>query len=336
MSKRRLSEQQVSRIARQQSKLKQATLKSESDKPDPTESVPNEQYRGIVVSHYGQQLDVESLEPSSLGEVIRCHQRSNLPALVTGDQVAWQTSDGESAVVTALGDRRSLFGRPSATSTLRPVAANVDVVLVVIAPLPEPFMNLIDRYLVAIESLNLRAILVLNKLDIAAESQDIAKMLSMYSEIGYQTLSVSAKTASGMAELKASLFGQTSVLVGQSGVGKSSLINSLALNSQAVIGPMSAGKAKGTHTTTTAKLYHGEGFDLIDSPGIREFGLGQTSPEQVFDGFIEFADLKGQCKFRDCAHRSEPGCVILAAAADGQIFQQRLDSYFQILGSLES
>lgn len=330
MSKRRLSKLQANRIAQNQ----RSELQSEQGSSAAAHATCN----GRVISHFGQQLDVENLHLDHLGEIVRCHQRSNLPALVTGDYVVWQQDSDETGIILALGDRSSLFGRLNSSGEMKPVAANVDIVLVVIAPVPQPFLNLIDRYLVAIETLQLEPILVLNKSDLVDEEnkEELDRMLSIYSDLGYEVHRVSASDGAGIEELQASLTGNTTVLVGQSGVGKSSLINEFGLEDMAIVGGLSASKEKGTHTTTTAKLFHLPLYDLVDSPGIREFSLGQISPDQLFDGFKELSELRGQCKFRDCAHRSEPNCAVLRALESGVIHPDRLASYFQILESIVS
>ena len=158
--------------------------------------------------------------------------------------------------------------------------------------------------------------------------------MSSYKKIGYPVYKVSAEDGSGMQELKQALAKQTTILVGQSGVGKSSLLNKLNSGKIADVAPLSETWGQGTHTTTTSFLYHMRGFDLIDSPGIREFGLGHINEQQVFDGFIEFRPLAGSCKFRDCSHRMEPDCAIQAALGAGKISVERVESYFRILDSL--
>lgn len=344
MSKRRLSKQQQTRIAKNQHGQFAGDTPVESGKS----GAGIEQCNGRVISHFGKQLDVESFDSDTQGQVVRCHQRANLPRLVTGDYVLWEydrEGDGESdqdrlkartGVILALGERSSIFARPTSQHTLKPIAANIDLVMVVIAPLPEPFMNLIDRYLVAVACLGLEPMLVMNKTDLSTNDSksELDNMLSLYETIGYEIHRVSAVDGAGVDRLEQSLKGKTAVLVGQSGVGKSSLINRLGPDIDAEVGPLSAAKAKGTHTTTTSTLFHLDSYDLVDSPGIREFSLGNIDQHQLFDGFPELRKLAGKCKFRDCSHRVEPGCVIQAAVDSGQIFPQRLDSYFQILQTL--
>lgn len=324
MSRRRLSIQQQRRVDEQRS-LQDADLTA------------IEQCNGRVISHFGQHLDVEDLADPSGATVVRCHQRANLPALVTGDLVQWQFAEENQGVVNALAQRRNVFSRPDYQGRQRPVAANLDIVQVVIAGLPEPFMNLIDRYLVAIENLGLRAALVLNKIDLPeSQTRDIDTMLSLYEGLGYPIFRVSAQSSHGIEALNQYLEKQTTVLVGQSGVGKSSLINCLAGSDQAQVGDLSVGKDKGTHTTTTARLFHLPHCDLIDSPGIREYKLEPLSATEVCYGFVEFRPFSDACKFRNCRHQGDPGCAIQDAVDEGKIDSRRWESFQRILAGADS
>ncbi len=330
MASRKLTKQQQSRISAKQSNdlieggelegLEQATL-------------------GLVISHFGQQLEIEPLSTTE-GEsgycaTVRCFQRSNLPQLVTGDRVRFSQGDDETGVVLAVEPRRNEFLRPGFKGKLKPVAANIDKVILVVAVLPEPFTNLIDRYLTAIESLNLNVLIVFNKTDLIVDENrlHIDNMMAIYTKAGYDVIRVSATDGAGIDQLENALAGQTTVLVGQSGVGKSSLVNRLGGNMMADVGGLSIGKEKGTHTTTTARLFHLNRFDVIDSPGIREFNLGHISNEQLIQGYPELFMHAQHCKFRDCSHRSEPECALQAALSDGLISAERLNNYFQILAS---
>ncbi len=330
MSKRKLSKQQLARIAENQQK------ELGSKQNGSTDTAVQNKCNGRIIRHYGQHLDVESLNPDEAGRVIRCSQRANLPKLVTGDLVVWAQDGLDAGVVVAQGQRRNFFGRPSPDGIFKPIAANIDLVLVVFASTPRPHVSLIDRYLVAIEQLNLRAVLILNKLDLLStqELENLDNILSNYRKIGYSLYKVSANDGRGIPELEQALAGKTTILVGQSGVGKSSLVNKLNKDNIADVAALSETWERGTHTTTTSCLFHMPGFDLIDSPGIREFGLGHIDQGQVFDGFIEFRPFAGQCKFRDCSHRQEPGCAIQAAVESGQISGERVESYFRIVDSL--
>ena len=228
--------------------------------------------------------------------------------------------------------------RPDPYGKLKPVAANISQIFVVLAPLPVPHANLIDRYLVAAEAVNIPPTLLLNKTDlIDADNQAyMHSLLEPYAALGYRSLRASCSSNNGLEELRAALKGETSVFVGQSGVGKSSLVNVLLPEANLRVGALSEVHATGTHTTTTAHLSPlPGGGTLIDSPGIREFGLWHMERDQVEHGFREFEPWLGRCKFRDCRHEQEPGCSLLEAAERGEILPQRLASYRQIVASLE-
>jgi len=337
MSKRKLSRQQAWRIKKiQDERAERATKRESQIDQQLNEGELGPEQQGLVIAHYGNQIDVECQQGEQAGTIFRCHLRANLDTLVTGDQVIWRAGK-PTGIVVANTERNSVLSRPDAHGQLRPVAANIDYIVLVIAPEPEPHANLIDRYLVAAESVNITPLILLNKVDLLGNHnrESIDQLLSIYPQIGYQTLEASTKTQGGLHGLKTLLQGRTSVFVGQSGVGKSSLINALLPGVDIRVGSLSKGRAKGTHTTTTAKLFHfPDGGDLIDSPGIREFGLWHMDRDQVLNGFVEFRPYLGLCKFRDCHHQSEPGCELLQAVADGKISQRRLDSFEHIANSL--
>ena len=316
MARARLSKQQRSRV--------DAKQRSELD---------SDSFAGIVVSRYGKQIDVESTDPVHIGQIMRCYQRNHLPPLVAGDRVRWQP-EADTGVVVAMEDRKNVFGRPDEAGTVKPVAANLDHVLVVVGTTPEPFSNLVDRYLVALENLSLDPAIVFNKADIAIPGQ-CDGFLNTYQAIGYPVFAVSATNGSGLDQLREFLHGSTATLVGQSGVGKSSLVNALGMGAIATVGGLSQGRVKGTHTTTAARLFHLPHFDLIDSPGIREFVLHQVTPQQLVNGYRELRSLASQCKFRNCAHLSEPGCAVRRASELGEVDGQRMQNFYQILGTLD-
>ena len=292
---------------------------------------------GLVIAHFGVQVEVEAQDGEAAGQVFRCHLRANLPALVTGDRVVWRAGNQGIGVIVAQMPRSTELCRPNNHGQLKPVAANVDLIVIVFAPAPEPHPNLIDRYLVAAEHAGIRPLLLLNKADLIDDDNAPAlnALLAVYRQLGYPLLEVSAHHGNGMEQLQAMLDGHISVFVGQSGVGKSSLVNSLLPDVQTRVGALSEWSGQGQHTTTTARLYHFPGGgELIDSPGIREFGLVHVSRDDVEAGFIEFTDLIGTCRFRDCKHDREPGCALLKALEDGRIQQQRMNSYRSIIASL--
>lgn len=336
MSKRKLNRRQSWRIQKiQDERTERANKRAAKIDQQLNEGDLGPEQQGLVIAHYGKQIDVESLEDSSIH---RCHLRANLGTLVTGDKVIWREGK-PTGVVVANTERHSELSRPDSHGNLRPVAANIDYIVIVVALEPEPFANLINRYLVAAESVNIEPLILLNKVDLLDETgrQKMRELLAIYPQIGYRVLEASTQTEDGLSTLKSQLKNRTSVFVGQSGVGKSSLINSLLPGVDIKVGALSEARAKGTHTTTTAKLFHfPDGGDLIDSPGIREFGLWHMSREQVADGFIEFRPYLNRCKFRDCKHEGEPGCELQAAIDTGKISEQRINSYISIANSLEA
>ena len=289
---------------------------------------------GLVIAHFGVQVEIEALEPELQGQHYRCYIRANLPALVTGDRVVWRPANQGAGVIVAQLPRHSELCRPDMRGQLKPVASNFDQIVIVFAPLPEPHANLIDRYLVAASHAGIKPLLLLNKADLldGEHGGKARELLSVYKKLGYAILDVSAEAGDGLDQLQELLKDKISVFVGQSGVGKSSLVNRLLPEAQMAVGALSELTHKGTHTTTTARLFHFDsGGSLIDSPGIREFGLAHVDAADVEAGFIEFAEFLGHCRFRDCSHEHEPGCALLEAVADDKISEPRLDSFRMLL-----
>lgn len=339
MAKRQLTRRQSWRIDKvQQERASRAAKREERAMEELQGGDLGEEQNGLVIAHFGVQVEVEALEGEHQGQVFRCYLRANLPALVTGDQVVWRPGHQSDGVIVAQHPRHSELCRPDSRGLLKPVAANVDRIVIVFAPLPEPHANLIDRYLIAAEHAGIQPLLLLNKADLIDEQNAPAlnSLLQVYRQLGYPILEVSAHQGDGMQQLRSLLNNQISVFVGQSGVGKSSLVNSLLPEVGTRVGPLSELTGKGTHTTTTARLFHfPDGGELIDSPGIREFGLSHVSRDDVEAGFIEFTDLLGRCRFRDCKHDREPGCALLMALEEGKIQPQRMNSYRYILTTLD-
>lgn len=336
MSKRKLTRRQAWRIEKiQGERSARAARRDDSAEQQLGENELGPEQHGLIITHHGTQVLVEATEGTSVGQHKRCHFRSNLGSLVTGDRVVWRDGNPYGVVVAVL-PRASALCRPDPYGELKTVAANIDRIIVVIAPNPEPHANLVDRYLVAAEAIGIEPVILINKSDCIDDDNrsKINGLEKLYQGLGYTVLRVSTKTGEGISGLTRYLADFTSVFVGQSGVGKSSLVNALLPGSNLRVGDLSE-KQQGTHTTTSARLLHFPGGgDLIDSPGIREFGLWHMEPEQVLEGFIEFRPFIGYCKFRDCSHRHEPGCAILEALASGRISEQRMGSYRYILSTL--
>src|SRR5690606_16274775 len=340
MSKRKLNRRQIWRIEKIQ---QERTARSEKHERDVGRQLQagnlSSEQTGLVIAHYGQQLDVEALEGEDQGHIHRCFARANIESLVTGDRVVWRAGPDRTGVIEARQPRRSALLRPDNFGQLKPIAANIDHILMVFAVEPEPHQNLIDRYLIAAETIGITPILLLNKTDLL-NSENRSKTDSLrrlYEGLGYRIIHASTADQHGLDELEATLRDSTSVLVGQSGVGKSSLIKMLLPDENIRIQELSEQTRKGTHTTTTARLFHlPSGGDLIDSPGVREFGLWHIDKTELEEGFVDFRPFRGYCKFRDCRHLEEPGCAIKNAAEAGKIDPRRLESYFLIRQTLEA
>ncbi len=337
MTKRKLNRRQAWRIEKIQDERRARAQKRADRASDAlNEGQLSEELDGIVITHFGTQIDVEAL-PSD-GQIYRCHLRANLPQLVTGDRVVW-CKGASTGVVVASQERQSELCRPDPHGRLKPVAANIDQIVIVVAPAPLPHANLIDRYLVAAEHTGIEPILLLNKTDLINDDnrQDIDELMQIYPALGYRVLYASTKNEDGLADLVDILQDRISVFVGQSGVGKSSLISKLLPDVDLRVGALSEKTQKGTHTTTTAQLFHfPSGGDLIDSPGIREFGLVHLDDQTVAECFIEFRDFLGRCKFRDCQHKQEPQCALLEGLENGAISPRRFASYQHILSDGET
>lgn len=334
MSKNKLSKGQQRRVsANHQRRL------NPREAPEADDNLFGEAAEGVVISRFGMHADVEDRE----GEVHRCNLRRTIRSLVTGDRVVWRPAlGGGKGIVEAVHERSSVLTRPDYYDGLKPIAANIDQIIIVSAILPELSLNIIDRYLVASETLGIEPLLVLNKTDLLDDKARafIDEQMDIYRRIGYRVLMVSSHAKAGLAELEAALTDRISIFAGQSGVGKSSLLNALlgldaAAATAIVTNDVSDVSGLGQHTTTASRLYHfPHGGDVIDSPGVREFGLWHLEPEQITRGFVEFREFLGSCKFRDCKHGSDPGCAIRAAVEAGQIDISRFDNYHRILESM--
>ncbi len=309
---------------------------SSQDLP-PDDSLQKEE-TGLVIGRFGQHADVEGSD----GTVYRCHIRRNIDSIVCGDDVVFRSAKDAtlhiSAVIEAVLPRRSILTRPDYYDGIKPVAANIDQIIIVSSLLPALSLNIIDRYLVASEDVQIQPIILLNKMDLASEDEldAINQDMQTYRDIGYQVILVSCKTGQGLDTLLQTLVDKISIFVGQSGVGKSSIINQLLPEVEEAIGDVSEGSGLGQHTTTTAKLLHFPlGGQVIDSPGVREFALWHLPDDKITWGFTEFRDYVGGCKYRDCKHKDDPGCAIRAAVEANAINIKRYNSYQRILESMD-
>ncbi len=338
MSKRKLTKQQTWRIERIQKERIERTQKRGDLAEELLQSSDlGPETEGIIISHFGTQVEVEGTQAPFIGLSVRCNLRANLGQLVTGDKVVWRPKQNDGGVVVATTPRQTFLSRPDMHGRLKPVAANIDHIVVVIAAEPVAHANLIDRYLVAAETVGIPPVILLNKCDLIDEKNqtELDALLKTYEDLNYTIIRTSIKNPEGMESLYGFLQDKTSVFVGQSGVGKSSLIGTILPDIDISVGALSQKRKKGVHTTTTARLFHmPKGGDLIDSPGIREFGLWHISEDELLNGFIEFRPHIGYCRFRDCAHEKEPGCAILEALEKGEITEHRFQSFLRIKQSI--
>ena len=287
---------------------------------------------GLVLVSHGSHGAVELTD----GKRLDCLFRRSVGRPLCGDRVEIDQSGDRSAVVTAIAPRRNEFVRAGSRGQKQAIAANLDQVLIVLAPIPEPSRDLVERYLVAVHSLNIRPVLVLNKAErlpgasLAPDSP--LHRLDEYRELGYDVLLTSCKGDPGTAALPPVLEGKTSILVGQSGVGKSSMANALLPDLELQTGNLSRVTGKGTHTTTTTIMYTLPcGGRLIDSPGVWEYGLWAMSQHELERGFPDFRSTRGACKFNDCRHHGEPGCAVREAVDAGTIRDWRYAAYGRLL-----
>ncbi|WP_340616051.1 small ribosomal subunit biogenesis GTPase RsgA [Xenorhabdus entomophaga] len=338
MAKSKLSKGQQRRV---QANHQRRLNKANANKPEMDDSQFGDPQEGLVISRFGQHADIEAADSS----IQRCNIRRTIGSLVTGDRVVWrpalqlQSDVKVNGIVEAVHERTSVLTRPDYYDGIKPIASNINQIVIVSAILPELSLNIIDRYLVACETLNIEPLLVLNKVDLLdPESRAwVNDTMNIYRNIGYRVLEVSSHTDEGIAELTSLLADKISIFAGQSGVGKSSLLNTLLPDTEKdiLVNEVSDNSGLGQHTTTTARLYHFPlGGDVIDSPGVREFGLWHLTPEQVTQGFIEFREYLGGCKFRDCKHHDDPGCALREALEQGIIAEERFENYHRILESM--
>jgi ribosome biogenesis GTPase len=275
---------------------------------------------GLVVAAHGKRFQVELADGSRVG----CVTRGKKTGVACGDRVEIKLTANDEGVIESIAPRTSLLYRSDPFKE-KIIAANVTQIVIVAAAVPAFYEELLNRCLVAAETSGIRAIIALNKIDLP-ESAALRTGLAPYAALGYDVLPLCAKQDVGT--LRTQLEHHTSVLVGQSGMGKSTLVNALLPEARAKEGDLSVALDSGKHTTTHATLYHLDADShIIDSPGMQAFGLHHLSVEQLADAFPEFRAYLGQCRFHNCRHLSEPDCAIAAAAAAGAIAPARLAFY---------
>jgi ribosome biogenesis GTPase len=283
---------------------------------------------GLVLSHLGQAIAVEDRH----GAIILCQTRRQIGAITVGDRVTFISAGEGLGRVESILPRTTLLTRPAHAGRIRPVAANLDQVMVVVAPEPEPDWLLVDQYTAAAAHRGIPLAIIINKIDRLSERTALEEEMAHYRAMGYACYPVSARTGEGLSGLREALKGKCSILSGQSGVGKSSLTNALLPGKNLKTRELSEKAGLGRHTTTAAMLYHlPDGGDLIDSPGVAVFGLAEINAEQLALGYIEFRPFLDHCRFNDCRHREDKGCAVREAAESGDIHMPRYQRYLKLI-----
>ena len=325
MAKRKLSTQQSRRL----SEKRNAKASQENN-------LATEKQIGLVITNFGKKVLIETPE----GSQYNCSIRQHLGKLVAGDQVIWQEDlESFTGIISQLQERKTLLSRPGFRREVRMIAANISLIGIVVPVLPGIHPDMIDRYLVASEQIGIPSFIILNKIDLIEEEdhwQAINEILKPYNDLNIPIILTSSYKEHGLDELQKKLIDQTSVFVGASGAGKSSLINSLIPDLEIRIGELSEATGLGSHTTSNSILYHlPTGGDLIDSPGVREFTPEACSLSELEQYYHDFEPFLGQCKFKNCSHTHEPECEIIKAVESEQISGQRLQSFHRLLEEFE-
>jgi len=296
--------------------------KSKSERPGITSS------HGRVVAAFGRQYEVELDD----GSVALCYPRGKKSLIACGDGVSVDLNLPDQGVITEIDTRRTLLYRSDAFRQ-KLFAANATQAIVVVAAEPGFSDELITRCIVAAVQQRMRVVIVLNKIDLAEKTAAARVQLLPFRTLGCEVMELSAHDNADA--LRPVLADHTSVLVGQSGMGKSTLINALLPNARAATREISSALDSGKHTTTHTRLYTLDANSaLIDSPGMQEFGLSHLSRAEIEQGFIEFLPYLDRCRFRDCKHDREPDCALTAAVTEGKISARRLALFHAICSSI--
>ena len=291
-------------------------------------------YLAHVIARQGKTFIVEDAH----GEQHSCHARSKSIDAVCGDNVECERKDHSKDVIKNICSRKNQITRVDNFKREKTIAANIDHIIVVIAATPAFSTSLIDKYLACAQLNNCKTTLVINKAEMLKDYNiNISELERLYKELVDYFIVTSAKLGYGMQTLRQALSNETSILVGQSGVGKSSLINRLLNNNNIKIGELSENIQQGKHTTTNAFAHNiNDNGRLIDSPGVRTFMPIFKDSKEVMLGYSDFLPYIGHCKFSDCQHTNEPDCAIKDAVEKNIIHKERYNSYLENMHEVKS
>ncbi|HEY9281665.1 MAG TPA: ribosome small subunit-dependent GTPase A [Eoetvoesiella sp.] len=289
---------------------------------------------GRIIAAHGRHYTVELAD----GSLRKCFPRGKKAGAAVGDFVVIAPQGAEEGAIERILERRNLLYRSDDMRT-KQFAANVDQLLIVVAVEPAFSDDLTGRALVAAWSAGIEPLIILNKADLSERLADARRRLSGLSKLGIRVIELSALDSKHVQTLLLpELKNRTSLLLGQSGMGKSTILNTLVPSALAHTQEYSVALGAGKHTTTSTRLYHlpDNGGDLIDSPGFQAFGLYHLSASEIEQGFPEFTAAIQHCRFYNCTHRHEPGCGVLAALERGDITRERHELYQRILAENEA
>jgi ribosome biogenesis GTPase len=281
--------------------------------------------------------DGAKLRPAFPGGRLELESRQKKNRVAVGDRVVLRVEgDGSALIEEVLPRRNRVSRRITFTGAEHVVAANVDVLAVMLAPSPALRMALLDRYLVAARACGVEPLIVVNKMDLL-DPAEVQEALAPYLALGYAACRISAGRREGLEEFLGLVRGRWVLLVGHSGVGKTTLVNDLVPGEAMAVAEVRDGTGKGRHTTTTAVARRApDGTTLVDTAGIREFALWDVGWREVEAGFPEIHEAGARCRFPDCRHRREPGCAVTSALEAGALTAARYGSYLTLLGEAEA
>ena len=285
-----------------------------------------------VVAGHGRRFVVET----SQGTRLLCLTATRELQAVCGDRV--RVDDSADPRIVEVLPRRTLFSKADGRGRAVPAVANLDRVFMVLAPIPGPELFLMDKYLASIEGMGIEAGIVLNKMDLVDEGDDagLGRRLAYLNGLGYPVYKVSTEDETGLAGFAAALTGHDSMLVGQSGVGKSSLLNALVPEARHRIDELSAATDEGRHTTTSTTLHPLPGGGaLVDSPGVRDLELAVRDPAEIGHLFRDIRAIAKACRFANCLHLQEPGCAVKEAVENEELPKSRYTSYKWLMTTMQ-